>query len=78
MAADEVAASSSRFFRYGAESATLSTLSAALSTFGLQLHRVQESLPFYTVERLHQPIANDVSLASSVGTVSPHKSACRR
>ncbi len=41
----------------GAEFATLSTLSAVLSTFGLQLHRVEESLPFYTVERLHPPNA---------------------
>jgi uncharacterized protein (TIGR03435 family) len=39
----------------GAEFASLSTLSAVLSSFGLQLHRDEESLPFYVVKRLDQP-----------------------
>lgn len=39
----------------GAEFANLSTLSAVLSSFGLQLHREEESLPFYVVEHLDQP-----------------------
>ncbi|MGA8632705.1 MAG: TIGR03435 family protein [Terracidiphilus sp.] len=41
----------------GAEFADLSTLSAVLSGFGLQLRREEVSLPFYTVERLNQPAA---------------------
>lgn len=41
----------------GAEFASLSTLSAVLSTFGLQLHREEASLPFYAVERLDKPNA---------------------
>jgi uncharacterized protein (TIGR03435 family) len=41
----------------GAEFASLSTLSAVLSTFGLQLHREEASLPFYAVERIDQPKA---------------------
>ncbi len=41
----------------GAEFANLSTLREVLGSFGLELHRVEESLPFYTVERLHQPTA---------------------
>jgi uncharacterized protein (TIGR03435 family) len=41
----------------GAEFASLATLSAVLSSFGLQLHREQESVPFYVVERLDQPNA---------------------
>ena len=41
----------------GAEFDSLPTLYAVLSNFGLQLRRVEESLPFYTVERLHQPNA---------------------
>jgi uncharacterized protein (TIGR03435 family) len=41
----------------GAEFAGLSTLSAVLSSFGLELHREEDSLPFYTVERLDQPKA---------------------
>jgi len=41
----------------GAEFASLSTLSAVLSNFGLQLHRDKESLAFYVVERLDQPNA---------------------
>lgn len=41
----------------GAEFASLSTLSTVLSSFGLQLHREEEKLPFYVVERLDQPNA---------------------
>ena len=41
----------------GAEFAGLSTLSAVLSGFGLKLHHEEDSLPFYTVERLDQPKA---------------------
>lgn len=41
----------------GAEFASLSTLSTVLSSFGLQLHPDQGSLPFYVVERLDQPHA---------------------
>ena len=41
----------------GAEFANLLTLSAVLSSFGLQLRREEESLPFYTVERIDQPNA---------------------
>jgi uncharacterized protein (TIGR03435 family) len=41
----------------GAEFASLSTLSVVLGSFGLQLHRQEESLPFYVVERLNQPNA---------------------
>ena len=41
----------------GAEFNGLSTLSAVLSGFGLELDRNEESLPFYTVERLTQPKA---------------------
>lgn len=41
----------------GAEFADLSTLSAVLSGFGLQLRREEVSLPIYTVERLNQPAA---------------------
>jgi uncharacterized protein (TIGR03435 family) len=41
----------------GAEFANLATLSAVLSSFGLELHREEESLPFYTVERIKQPEA---------------------
>lgn len=41
----------------GAEFDNLSTLSVVLSNFGLQLRRVEDSLPFYTVERLRQPNA---------------------
>jgi uncharacterized protein (TIGR03435 family) len=39
----------------GDEFASLPPLSTVLSTFGLQLRRREESLPFYTVERIHQP-----------------------
>ncbi|MBV9264808.1 MAG: TIGR03435 family protein [Acidobacteriaceae bacterium] len=39
----------------GAEFAPLPTLSAVLSSFGLELHRAEENLPFYTVKRLNQP-----------------------
>lgn len=39
----------------GAEFAPLSTLSAVLSSFGLELRRGKENLPFYTVQRLNQP-----------------------
>jgi uncharacterized protein (TIGR03435 family) len=41
----------------GAEFANLSTLSAVLGNFGLQLRREKESLRFYTVERIDQPNA---------------------
>jgi uncharacterized protein (TIGR03435 family) len=41
----------------GAEFANLSTLSAVLSSFGVQLRREEESLPFYTVEHIDQPNA---------------------
>lgn len=41
----------------GAEFASLSMLSAVLGRFGLQLHRQEESLPFYVIERLNQPNA---------------------
>ena len=39
----------------GAEFTPLSTLSAVLSSFGLELRRGEENLPFYTVQRLNQP-----------------------
>lgn len=39
------------------EFANLSTLSAVLGNFGLQLRREEESLPFYKVELLDQPNA---------------------
>lgn len=42
----------------GAEFASLPTLSTVLRNFGLQLLRQQEGLPFYTVARLHPPIAD--------------------
>lgn len=41
----------------GAEFANLSTLTAVLSKFGLQLRREEASLPFYSVERINQPAA---------------------
>lgn len=41
----------------GSEFASLSTLSAVLNNFGLQLRREEETLPFYAVERLDQPNA---------------------
>jgi uncharacterized protein (TIGR03435 family) len=41
----------------GAEFASLPTLSEVLSSFGLQLHRREENLPFYVVERLDRPKA---------------------
>ncbi len=41
----------------GAEFKTLPTLSAVLSTFGLELRREEASLPFYVVEHLNQPKA---------------------
>jgi uncharacterized protein (TIGR03435 family) len=41
----------------GAEFASLSTLCAVLSSYGLQLQREEATLPFYTVERLDQPSA---------------------
>lgn len=41
----------------GSEFASLSTLSAVLGNFGLQLRREEESVPFYVVERLDQPNA---------------------
>jgi uncharacterized protein (TIGR03435 family) len=41
----------------GAEFANLSTLSAVLRSFGLQLRHEEESLPFYTVESIDQPNA---------------------
>lgn len=39
----------------GAEFVRLPTLSAVLSSFGLELRREQENLPYYTVKRLLQP-----------------------
>jgi len=39
----------------GAEFAPLSTLSAVLGSFGLELRRGKDNLPFYTVQRLNQP-----------------------
>jgi hypothetical protein len=36
----------------GAEFGNLSTLDVILSSFGLELHREEESVPFYTVERI--------------------------
>ena len=42
----------------GGEFAKLSTLSTVLSGFGLALHRQEQSLPFYTVKRIHKPITN--------------------
>jgi len=47
----------------GAEFAGLSTLSAVLSSFGLQLHRDEQSLPFYVVERLISPTQDEAYLA---------------
>jgi hypothetical protein len=41
----------------GAEFGNLSTLDVILSSFGLELHREEESVPFYTVERIDQPNA---------------------
>jgi uncharacterized protein (TIGR03435 family) len=43
----------------GAEFASLPSLSAVLGTLGLQLVQRQESLPLYTVVRIHRPNAND-------------------
>lgn len=42
----------------GDEFASLPSLSAVLGDVGLQLVQQQESLPVYTVERIHQPNAN--------------------
>lgn len=39
----------------GDEFVSLSSISAVLSSFGLQLRRQEESLPVYTLERIHQP-----------------------
>ena len=41
----------------GSEFASLPPLSAVLGSFGLLLRRQEESLPLYTVERVHQPSA---------------------